>query len=1027
MPARGVGLGSSRRGVRWPWARRWGAGMFRGARLRVRSSVRELRGVRAERLRPRRRRAAEAAGAHQALGTPGSVGLTEAARDSRVVWVNGAVGEPAVVGPAGSVWVTRSEEEEEEEEEASGIWSRRGCERKGRPSPMGHESILELWLKVRAMRMASGCWEGSRVELHPVPAGEGAVERGLPGRASWFQTSQDGVTGPWVRGQARAGSQASGLTTSVGLGAACELASGPCGQAQVGLVSSPVVVSGLLEEVGCVGVPGPQELGQTPEDLGGMDLPEAVGVLRAGEVEMCCGDTPGLEDRGQIPGAVTQLAGCGDTSSLWEKAVEVPDAWVVPRVVSEETVSMGPSGMWQRRQVEEDIGSESNPGLWGTEQPIGMPCATEEDTRCGCDPGFRERAKRSLWVERSSEGSPGSWGVLHPAALCDPGEWKAGLPSAQGLWGPEHTVEVPKTLGREIDCVSVSGLRGTGQLPELSRTVVLGDREKGTIYGVLPGLQEKQQAETELTKEETHSGSVLNPWGRRQIEEQEALGPATFQVPGLVNQEAVLGAASCMCGRRQTVGISQTLGMPKVAGVPKHRGTPTGVPIALSGPARVPTAVWVSSPVCQGSHSEDGVNLWGRAPAVEVPVAPEALWSMGKAADCGAFSCSLGRRKAFGVPVAPEELGSLEAETGSEGFSGLSERRQTAGIPVVAGLSPGGGEPVALRVPRPVLEETGCESISGLNMEREREWGSAGVKASTIMGMPVSARISGSTREKSVCGRVSDLSRIRQTARTPMALGQLEPAREETFSEDVWGLSGGRQTIEMPAAAQVFMTQEVSTAPGLLMVGDCISEDNMGLGRRTTEVPPVARLPGLNEGEEGTEGAPGLWRSRSNRIVPGAVQRPLPLEMLTAVSTEEHVPAALWVTTSSGEEDECASGLSVWRRQCTEGARTSGGESRRAIGLAGSGQAAEASYIWGGDARLWGCPRTMGGICESIPGVAGTRTAVSLISQEDMGLSHFSNHLPQSERRQGGGRSGVSVITCHKVRGEREEEDQESK
>ncbi|XP_042536514.1 uncharacterized protein LOC122108589 [Dipodomys spectabilis] len=720
--------------------------MFRGARLRVRSSVRELRGVRAERLRPRRRRAAESAGAHKALGPPGTVGLTEAARDSRVVWVNGAVGEPAVVGPAGSVWVTRSEEEEEEE--ASGICSRRGCERKGRPSPMGHESILELWLKVRAMRMASGCWEGSRVELHPVPAGEGAVERGLPGRASWFQTSQDGVTGPWVRGQARAGSQASGLTTSVGLGAACELASGPCGQAQVGLVSSPVVVSGLLEEVGCVGIPGPQELGQTPEDLGGMDLPEAVGVLRAGEVEMCCGDTPGLEDSGQlvqIPGAVTQLAGCGDTSSLWEKAVEVPDAWVVPRVVSEETISMGPSGMWQRRQVEEDIGSESNPGLWGTEQPIGMPCATEEDTRCGCDPGFRERAERSLWVERSSEGSPGSWGVLHPAALCDPGEWKAGLPSAQGLWGPEHTVEVPKTLGREIDCVSVSGLRGTGQLPELSRTVVLGDREKGTIYGVLPGLQEKQQAETELTKEETHSGSVLNPWGRRQIEEQEALGPATFQVPGLV------------------------------------------------------------------------------------------------------------------------------------------------------------------------------------------------------------------------------------------------------------------------------------------MVGDCISEDNMGLGRRTTEVPPVARLPGLNEGEEGTEGAPGLWRSRSNRIVPGAVQRPLPLEMLTAVSTEEHVPAALWVTTSSGEEDECASGLSVWRRQCTEGARTSGGESRRAVGLAGSGQATEASYIWGGDARLWGCPRTMGGICESIPGVAGTRTAVSLISQEDMGLSHFSNHLPQSERRQGGGRSGVSVITCHKVRGEREEEDQESK
>ncbi|KAM4843714.1 uncharacterized protein RHO17_020102 [Thomomys bottae] len=1010
MKARGLGLGGSRRGVLWPWARRWGAGTFRGAGRRARSSVREMRGVRADGQRPRRRRAAESAGAGRAAGAAGPAGPIEAARDPRAVWVNGAVGEPAVVGPAGSAWVTRSEEEV-----AGGIWSLLDCERKGRPSPLGHESILELWLKVQAMRVASGCWEGSRVELHPVPAGERAVERGIPGRASWLETSQDGVTGPWVRGQTRAGSEISGLTTAVGLGTGCELTSGSCGPAQAGLASSPAVVPGVSEEVGCVGVPGPQEPGQTLEVLGGMALPEAVGVLRAGEVEMGCGDTPGLEDRGlvvQVPGAVTRLAGCGDTPSLWERRqlVEVPGVWVVPRAVTEETVPMGPSGIWQRRQVEEDVGSESTPGLWGAGQPTAMPCATEEEAPCGCDPGFRERAERSMWVERSSEGNAGSCGLAHP--VCGPQEW------TQGLWGREHAVGVAGTAGRETDCVSVSGLRGTGQLRELSRAVVLGEREKGTSYTVLPGLQEKQQSlgapvaetEPELTKEETHSGRILNLWGRRQIDEQEAVGSATFQVPGLVNQDAVCGAASCLCGRRQAVGISETLGMPRAAGVPKHRGTPTGIPIALSVPARVPAALWVSSPACQGSHSEDSVNPWSRAPAAEVPVAPEELWSVGKVADCGAFSCSLGRRQTFGVPVAPEELGSLEAETGSEGFSGLSERRQTAGIPVAAGLSPGGGGPVALRVPRPVLEETRSESMSGLGMEREAEWGPAFAKASTSVGMPASARMSGSTQDKTLCGRVSDLSRIRQTAGASVAVGHLDPAREEeTFSEGVLGLSGGRQSVEMPAATRVFMTQEVSTAsgvPGLLMVGDCSYEDSMGLGRRTTETPTVARLPGLNEGAEGTEGAPGLWRSRSNRIVPGAVQGPLPLEMLTVVGApmEKHVPAALWVTASPGEEDECASGLSVSRRVSTEGTRTSEGErgGRRAVGLAGEGQAVEASYTWG-HGGLWGYPRTMGGACESVPGVAGS------VSQAEMGLGHSRNYPPQSERRQGGRESGVKV------------------
>ena len=140
-PGRCVGPSRSGRGVRRPWKRR-GAGTSRGrgGRRRARSSVRGTRCVSAERLqdcrRPWGRRpvagTAQAAGANEAGGTPATAGSMEAARDLGTVWVNGAVGEPQVVGPVGSVWVTGTGEEEE-----TSYRSPRGCERKGCPGSTG--------------------------------------------------------------------------------------------------------------------------------------------------------------------------------------------------------------------------------------------------------------------------------------------------------------------------------------------------------------------------------------------------------------------------------------------------------------------------------------------------------------------------------------------------------------------------------------------------------------------------------------------------------------------------------------------------------------------------------------------------------------------------------------------------------------------------------------------------------------------------------------------------------------------------
>ncbi|KAM5273512.1 uncharacterized protein ACOB6Z_004085 [Ctenodactylus gundi] len=252
MPARCLGPSRLGRNVRRPWGRRGGATASRRrvARRRGRPSVWGTRLGSAERLRDcrrprRRRRAAKAAGAAEAgaaLETRGAAGVLEPARDPRAVWVHGTMCEPEVVGPAGSVWVTRPVEEADSRSPV-------GCERKGRPGASGHESILELWLKVRAMRAASGCGEGSRVELHPIPAEE-PVERGVPGRASWVETSRDGVTGPWVRGQAQVFPQASGPPAALGLEPGCERAPSFCGQGQAGRVSPPVDSPGAVEEIG---------------------------------------------------------------------------------------------------------------------------------------------------------------------------------------------------------------------------------------------------------------------------------------------------------------------------------------------------------------------------------------------------------------------------------------------------------------------------------------------------------------------------------------------------------------------------------------------------------------------------------------------------------------------------------------------------------------------------------------------------------------------------------------------------------
>ncbi|KAM5273511.1 uncharacterized protein ACOB6Z_004084 [Ctenodactylus gundi] len=351
--------------------------------------------------------------------------------------------------------------------------------------------------------------------------------------------------------------------------------------------------------------------------------------------------------------------------------------------------------MLQRRQQLEDRDFEDFPGLWSTGQLVRVPCAaTEDETRCGGDPGFRER-EQSMWVEMGSGGNAEAWGMAQAAEPSGLGEQEAGSQDAQGLWVIERASGVPRTLRSETGCVNAPGLWATGQLPGMPQAVVVpGARgEDTTRYGI-PGPWERQQtlgtplaeAVPELVGEEAHSGNVLKERSQA-VGEQEALMPATLRALGPVDQEAGYGAVSCSCGRRQPVGMSETVGMPKAAGVPKQC-SPAGIPAALGvprsgrAPARAPAAAWVSGPLCQGGNSRDVSNLWERAGAAEMPldsggaIAPEELWSVGESTTSGSFPGSW-RRQAVGVPVAPEAPDPLDVETGSGDFSGLLGRRHT--------------------------------------------------------------------------------------------------------------------------------------------------------------------------------------------------------------------------------------------------------------------------------------------------------------------------------------------------------------
>ncbi|XP_045442606.1 collagen alpha-1(I) chain [Pipistrellus kuhlii] len=1011
MPGRCAGPSRPGRRARRPRGKKWpGVARVRGGRRRARASVWGARCVSAEEpqgcRRPSGGRGAaetgEGPGANEASRTPGTAGSTEAAEAPGAVLVNGAAGQPQLVGPAGAVWVTGTGDEEQPAHR-----SPRGSERKGRPGSTGHESILELWLRVQARRAASGCGEGSRVELHPVPAGLGPVERGVPGRASWVETSRRGLTGPWVEGQVRAGPQASGGPTAAGLGAGCERPSGLRGLGQAvrlspagvpgavetssGVAPHPLGrgqamgVPGTVEEISCEVAPGPWGKGQV------MGVPGAVGWAEAVEGEVGRGVTPGLWGRGQpgpVPGALVQEAVSGDT--FWGRGQAVG----VPRAV-EETPPVGAPGVWQRRQALEEAGPGGVPDLWVSRQPVGVPCAAEEEARCGGDPGFRERGQ-ALWVETGSAGGPGSWEVAQTVGVSGPEGQEAGPRAAPGLWRVGQAPGGPRALGKEAGCGAVPGLWGTYQPVGVSQAgVVPGAIGEQTRYGGIPGLWDRPQAlgvpladaVPGAVGEETCCDDVPSLWERRQpAGEQEALVPTALGVPGCVDQEAGYRDALCLC-RRQAAGLSEMVGVSEASGVPRHRCAPTGAPAApgVPGPARVPAAVWVSGPVCPEVSARDVLNLWGGAHtagtplASGVPVASEDLAAAREDAGSAAFPRLWGRGPvADKVAVAPEVPGLAGGETGSGGVPRSWGRGQSARVPVSVEV------PAAPRVPCPLGVETGS-------------------------------------------GGFSPLPGRRQTAGVPVTVGLPGPVEEETLPGGLLGLPGRRQTADMPVATKVSMAVGVPTAAGAsgLVVGDTGAGDVTGAwGRRLAlERPAAARASGPVGRETGCEGVPGLWR-RPTAVVPEAVRVPLSLGVLAGVGVPVagHVPAAVWVSGSAGEEATAAgSGLTVGTRQSAQGPGASGEEmgGGSILGLAGGSQAAGVSYTHGRGTRSWSCPGSVGGEadCEDVPGVSGTRTTgevneavdVSWVSREDVGIGRSRDHPPQRGRRQTGGVSGMRV------------------
>lgn len=738
---------------------------------------------------------------NKAFGTPRTAGSVEAAMNPGAVWVNGAVGEPEVIGPAGSVWVTRSGQEEPEDS------SPPSCERKGRPGTLGHESILELWLKVQALRVASGCWEGSRVELHPVPAGEGPVEKGVPGRASWIETSRDGVTGPWVRGHTRAVLRASRLPSARGIGADCERHSIFCRQGQAGKTPPAVGGPGVVEKIGCAAW-GPWKERQTVGVPVAMGWSEAVKTSRAGEVMEYGGVRRGGQSV-QVSGALAEEAVYGPM--LWERGqiVGPPDAlMVLPRTVEDETPSRGATGLWQRRQDMEDMCSRGIPGLGAMGQSVGVPCARVEGARCG--------------------GDPGSWGAAQAVELSASEEQEEGSRGAQGLWGIEQAMGAPRALGKEADDACVPGLWGTGQLPGLQTVVLSGDRGEETSYDV-SGLWERQQAlGTPLAEalpgpvmEETHGGSLLSLWEREQVmREQEAQGPAALGVARAMDQGASCGDLSCSCGRGRAVVM------------PEHTCAPERVPSTLG----IPDALWV----CQESSSADALNLQERAHAAfGRPVAPEECLSIVENAESGPLSGSQRRRQAVGVPTAP---GSLEIEAGSRGFSGLSGR--SVGIPVTAEVSPA-GVGMAPRTSSSVWEHinsrrvsesaegrppTGISVTVGLPEATGDETLAMGLQRRQTASMPIATRIATAVGEPPASGlfgpyRVVDSAcgeslgawqtRLRTDTSTAARVPKLEMEAGSESVSDLWRRHSGI----VPEVVRGALHQGMLAAAGVPVVG----------------------------------------------------------------------------------------------------------------------------------------------------------------------------------------------------------------
>ncbi|KAM9746898.1 uncharacterized protein ACBT57_010681 [Dama dama] len=1072
-----VGPSRSGRGVRRPWGKRWGAGMFRGrgTRRRARSFVRETRCVSADRLPSRRRPwgrrqaagRAQASGENEAAGTPGPAGSVEAARDRGTVWVNGAVGEPQVVGPVGSVWVTGTGEEE------TLYRSPRGCERKGRPGSMGHGSILELWLKVQALRAASGGGQRSRVELHPVPAGEGPVERGVPGRASWVETSREGLTGPWVKGQAGAAPRGRGLSIPPGPGAGCERAMGCCGQGQA-VRMPPVAVPETLEASSgiaphlpgrgqAVGVPGPLEgigygvapsssvKGLTLRVPGAAGWPEAVEVPRAVAGELCCGGVPdpwGRQRAAQVPGALAQEVICGHTPGLWGRG----QATAVHRAAQGDTLSVGAPVVRRRRRAVGETGPGTLPGLWGTRQPVEVPPAIEEGVRCGSDPCFRERGQAG-WAETGSGGNSGSWEAAQTAgwAVCGPEEQEAGPGNVPGHWGIGQATGVPWAPRTETGCGCDLGLWGTQQPLGVSQAVGLsGTRGVQTSCCCVPGLWARQQAlgvplaeAVPAVVREPYGGNVLSLLERRQaLGEQEAVVPAAVGSRGSVCQETGCGDASCLCLRRQAVGLSERVRVPEPAGVSSYRCALAPCALSPGGEAaRVPAAVWVSDSVGQEGSSREDWNLWagvhaaGRPTASGVPMAPQELWLAGE--DVGSW----GRRQSARVPMpaevpwAPGVCGPLGVETGSGGFLHLPGGRQTAGVSLTAGVSADAGVPVALRAPRPVQEVACSGGVSGLCGERETVWGPTDAMDPTRMGMPATARVPGPMSEEMGPGGISGLAGGRQsggacvTMGLHTAMGMPGSVGEEMLSGHFSGLSGSRQTAEVPvAAASISVTVGVPSATGAPgpLVGDVTSGDGSGVwGRRpVTEVPMAARASGLVDGETGSEGVADPWR-RPDRAVPEAARVPLSLGVLATVGVPmaRPGPAVVWVTGPAGEEPRAAvSDLTGVRRQFAEGPQAPptgeiGG--RNVLGPVGRSQPVGVSYTCGHGTRLWRCLRSAGEELdyENMPGVSRTGGTVGeneaeevpQESQEQTGIGLIRDHARQGGRRQAGGESAIRV------------------